>query len=66
MKWVTRLIYTSYPIPMQITNSVDIAPNPGVTIHWTGLLDWSTGLTQNGVKYLFQPVGECLFSLPLC
>jgi len=26
-----------------------------VSIHWTGLLDWTTGLTQNGVKCLFQP-----------
>jgi len=23
--------------------------------YWTGLLDWTTGLTQNGVKCLFQP-----------
>ena len=22
--------------------------------HWTGLLDWTTGLTQNGVKCFFQ------------
>ena len=27
----------------------------GVTLHWTGLLDWTTRLTQNGVKCLFQP-----------
>jgi len=27
----------------------------GVTIHWTGLLDWTTGLTQNGIKCLLQP-----------
>jgi len=26
----------------------------GVTIHWTGLLDWTTGLTQNAVKCLFK------------
>ena len=31
-----------------------------VSIHWTGLLgtgllDWTTGLTQNGVKCPFQP-----------
>ena len=29
--------------------------NWGVTIHWIGLLDWTTGLTQNGVKCFFQP-----------
>jgi len=22
-----------------------------VSIHWTGILDWTTGLTQNGVKF---------------
>jgi len=27
----------------------------GVTIHRTGLLNWTTGLAQNGVKCLFQP-----------
>ena len=26
----------------------------GVTIHWTGLLDWTTGLNQNGIKCLLQ------------
>ena len=26
----------------------------GVTIHWTGLLDWTTGLKQNGIKCLLQ------------
>ena len=27
-----------------------LSTRPGVTIHWTGLLDRTTGLTQNGVK----------------
>jgi len=26
-----------------------------VSIHWAGLLDWTTGPTHNGVKVLFQP-----------
>ena len=38
-----------------------------VSIHRTGLLDWTTGLTQNGVKFLFQPfsvyIGEKLIML---
>jgi len=26
----------------------------GVSIHWTGLLDWTTGLTQTAIKYLLS------------
>jgi len=35
--------------------SYNYATELAVSIHWTGLLDWATGLTQNGVKCLFQP-----------
>jgi len=37
----------------------------GVTIHWTGLLDWTAGLAQNGVKCLFRPF-QCRRGLFQC
>ena len=33
-----------------------VTDDKGVTIHWTRLLDWTTGLAQNGVKCLFKPI----------
>jgi len=33
----------------------------GVAIHWTGLLDWTTGLPQNGIKCLLHHVYSAYF-----
>ena len=64
-------------ISMSISIVLEFEPNMGVAIysldwttgldHWTGLLDWATGLTfdpkNRAYKALFNPqVGQCLFT----
>ena len=44
--------------------SLECSVNTGVSIHWTGLLNWTTGLTFLPLKIILCPVTSltCLYS----
>ena len=61
MGWPLCSVQGRFHLPEQLTINVlgqltacNLVCSLAVSIHWTGLLDWTTGLTQNAFSSLYQ------------